>query len=102
MMYGRMARPWIMRASPEAGGGGAGIDGGASRARLVAHGSPAAAAERIGFKPEKPTGCGEHPEKLGETRRATQRRRKWKCDSSMAYGPGPRSGWAEVGRILSP
>jgi len=45
---------------------GAGIDGGASRARLVAHGSPAAAAARIGFKPEKPTGCDEHPGKLGK------------------------------------
>jgi ComF family protein len=42
-------------------GVGAGIDGGASRARLVAHGSLAAAAARYRTKPEKPTGCDEHP-----------------------------------------
>jgi ComF family protein len=37
-----------------------------------------------------------------ETGRATQRRRQWNCGSSMAYGPGPQSGWAESRRILSP
>ena len=42
-------------------GGGYGIDGGASRARLVAHGSAAADAARNRSKQEKPTGCDEHP-----------------------------------------
>jgi ComF family protein len=50
------------RALKRAGrGGGDGIDGGASRARLVAHGSAAADAARNRSKQEKPTGCDEHP-----------------------------------------